>query len=525
MAHQTLPQFEQEIHGRLGQGDLAGAAGSAAACRRAWPDASAGWLLGSIVALLTGEKDAALALIEERLKAAPTDPQCLLQKAECLLVLGDRVAALAAADAAAQHSGEGVATFDAVAEFLNEAREYSGALALFDRALARAPRDPMLLAKRAVVHRFLGNLELAERDYEAVLAIEPVVPKALKALTELRRQTPERNWIAPMERALAALPADSVHAAIVHFGLAKSHEDLGDHAASWRHLATANRIERALIDYAVTNDTLLMDALREVMCEVEPLQADTTGARPIFVVGLPRSGTTLVERILSSHSQVHSGGELTAMPEAVSTLVTRRAESPSSDAHIHAERLAALDGPSIAREYLALTRTVRREPLRLLDKQLTNFFFCPFIRRAFPQARIVHLTRHPLAACHAIYRTRFNGTYPFAYDLGEIAEFYVSYRALMANWERVLPGAIVNVAYEDVVADLEGATRRLLEFVGLEFEPACLEFHRNPAPVITTSSVQVRQPLYDSSLHLWKHYAAELAPVRARLESAGIALD
>jgi hypothetical protein len=149
----------------------------------------------------------------------------------------------------------------------------------------------------------------------------------------------------------------------------------------------------------------------------------------------------------------------------------------------------------------------------------------PPIFSAFPNARIVHLTRHPLAACYAIYKTRFYGTFTFGNDLAELGDFYVDYRRLMAHWHRVVPGRILDLAYEDVVTSLEPATRRLLDYVGLPFEAACLEFHRNPAATMTASSVQVRKPLYDSSLQQWRHYADELKPLRARLEAAGIDLD
>jgi hypothetical protein len=235
-----------------------------------------------------------------------------------------------------------------------------------------------------------------------------------------------------------------------------------------------------------------------------------------------------MERILSSHPQVHAGGELTAVADTILAL-RRREEAAPADARAIAAYIAALDPQTIAAEYLARTRPFRRAGKRWTDKQLTNFLYIPLLLRAFPDARIVHLTRHPLGACYAIFRTQFNtqfnGSYPFAYDLGEIAEFYVAYRQLMAHWHRVLPGRILDVAYEDLVTELEPTVRRLLAHVGLPFDPGCLQFHRNPAPVLTASSVQVRQPLYDSSLRRWERYAEGLAPVRARLEAAGIAVD
>ena len=522
--------LEKQVSEHLARGDLDAAAAAAARCRQAWPAAAGGWLLGSITALLGGDPEAALALIEEYLRVRPDDAQCLLQKAECLLARNERAAALAAAESAAAHAGQSPATLEAVGEFLTQAGEHTRAVALYDQALTLEQRDRVrratLLARRAAVHRVLGHFDLAESDYREVLAIDPVAPKALKALSELRRQTREHNWVGEMQQALSRLPPESEHAAIVHFGLAKSYQDLGEHAASWRHLSAANRIERALIQYSPDADRALMRAMEEVFATGRAEAPGVGEESPIFIVGLPRCGSTLVEQILSNHPQVQACGELTAMTDAILTLANRLAGPPPTDAHSHAQRLAALEGASLAQEYLARVRPVRSAQTRWTDKQLINFLYCPLLLRAFPQARIVHVTRHPLAACHAIYRTRFTtGGYPFAYDLTEIAEFYVGYRRLMTHWHRLLPGRILDLPYEALVTGLEPAVRRLLEYARLPFDTACLEFHRNPAPVITASSVQVRQPLYGSSLDLWKHYAEGLAPARARLEAAGIALE
>jgi len=192
----------------------------------------------------------------------------------------------------------------------------------------------------------------------------------------------------------------------------------------------------------------------------------------------------------------------------------------------YASMLGSVDAGLVAGEYLERARARRGTRPRFSDKQVINFFYCPLIFRAFPQARIVHLTRHPLAACYAIYKARFGAnTYPFAYNLVELGDFYIGYRKLMAHWHRILPGRIFDLAYEDVVTAQEPTTRRLLDYVGLPFEEACLQFHLNPASTATSSAVQVRQPLYDSSLQQWRHYEAELAPLRKQLEAAGIPVD
>lgn len=526
----SIAAFEQEIAASLGKGDLGAAASAAKACRDTWPSAPAGWLMGSIISLLGGDARTALRLIEELLAIQPRNSQCVLQKAECLFALGERGAALSAAETAAAHAGDQPESLQAVCEFLVEAGEHQRAVPLYDRALALAPGPPTrratLLADRALTHGFLGNFEFAERDYEAILAIDPVAPKAYKGLVDLRRQTPERNWVPQMQRALARLPAASDHAALVHFALAKSYEDLGDHRASWEHLSQGNRIERSFIRYDPGHDRELMQAMEQSFTTDEPAAENAASESPVFIVGLPRSGSTLVERILSNHPQMHQGGELQAMTDTLRLLSEPAAGSAPIGVDERVARVAALDGRTIASEYLARSRAFRPEGgMRWTDKQLLNFVSCPLLLRAFPRARIVHVSRHPLATCYAIYRSRFNGSYPFAYDLAEIAEFYVSYRRLMQHWQRILPGRILELRYEQIVRSFEPGVRRLLEFTGLSFDAACLDFHRNPAPVITISSVQVRQPLYDSALEQWRHYEAWLAPARARLEDAGIPLE
>jgi tetratricopeptide (TPR) repeat protein len=524
MSSPSLADLEQEIRGRIARADWAGAAASAAACRAAWPKAAGGWLWGSIVALLTEQKEAALALIEERLSKEPSDVQCLLQKAECLLALGRRQGALATASSAADSAGEDATALDAIGEFLVHAYEHAQALAIYDRAIAAAPGKVPLLAKRAVLHRFLGNFELAARDYEAVLALSPSDPEALKGLAELRPQTGDRNYIATMEAALAKAHPRSQEAAALNFALAKSYEDVGDYAASWRHLSAGNKLERARIDYDRGTDGAVIERIICGFPNAEALRPDTTGERPIFIVGLPRTGTTLVERIIGSHSEVHAAGELTALSEAVSAAV-KQAAPQSRNWLEYAAALGELEGAWIAREYLARSRSRRGDRPRFSDKHPLNFFYCALILRAFPNAHIVHLTRQPLAACYAIYKTRFEGTFPFSYDLEELGDFYIGYRRLMAHWHRVLPGRILDVAYEDVVRAQEPTTRALLDYLDLPFEQACLDFQLNPAPTTTASSVQVRQPLYDSSLDQWQHYAKELAPLQTRLQAAGIRVE
>ncbi len=526
MSTPPLSQFQYAIGARMAGGDMAGAGALAAECRLQYPAAADGWLFGSMAALFADQKEQALALVEARLTVDPNHTQCLIQQAECLFALGLRERAIAAAEAAAASAPDSAEALDAVGQFLAFAHDHARALGIYDRAVSIAPTDHSIISKRAVIHQFLGDFTLAERDFQSALALSPTDSESLKGLAELRRQSAEGNLIVGMEAALAAAPADSKDAAALGFGLAKTYEDLGEYALSWRHLSAANQAERARLKYVSAQDREIIDTIMAAFPTIEHPGEDSTGERPIFVVGMPRTGTTLAERIIGNHSQVHSAGELAALGDAVAAVGMRKGnlQSPQTLLSLTAA-MGGLDGKDVAREYLARARAHRGQRPRFSDKAPANFFYCALIFRAFPGARIVHLTRHPMATCHAIFKTRFFGGYPFAYDLAELGDFYANYRRLMAHWHTILPGRILDVAYEDIVTAQEATTRRLLDYLDLPFEQACLDFHLNPDSTSTASSVQVRQPVYDSSLNLWRHYEAELAPLRERLIAGGMRPD
>ena len=526
MSTPTVAEFEFEIGARIGRSDFIGAVAAAAACRAAWPKESAGWLLGSFAALCNGQAELALELIEECLMRAPHNVQFILQRAECLSALGRRSEAVAAAASVGTLSDAGPAALEAAGQILANLRAHREALGIYDRAVQITPGSVANRIKRAFLHRMLGEFDLAALDYQGALEVMPLNGDALNGLVELETQTAERNLLTSLDAALAQVPPTSPDAAVLRFALAKSHEDLGHHALSWQHLSEGNRLERSRSQYSRESDRAVIEQIIRGFPEIESARPDLTRERPIFIVGLPRTGTSLVERIIGSHSQVHAAGELPALSQAIGIAMNPLSGGSSRSWPEFAARLASLDTETIARQYLELARPQRGSRARFSDKQPTNFFYCALIFRAFPHAHIVHLTRHPLATAHAIYKTRFDAGFPFAYDLGELGDFYIGYRRLMAHWHRVLPGRILDLSYEDMIGAQEATTRRLLEYLELPFEPACLDFHASAEPTTNRlSSIQVRQPLYETSVDQWKKYAAELDPLRARLEAAGIAVD
>ncbi|HVW70187.1 MAG TPA: sulfotransferase [Steroidobacteraceae bacterium] len=524
-ADSTASRLEEEALRLLRHGSLRAAADVCRALQTKHPKFASGWRTGSLIALQMGDAAGALALIEKSLALAPADGRSLLQKAHCLRALRRQSEALSVANTVRPAVNGDATALDALGTFYSFCGEQRLALEAYERALQLAPRSAAILFNRATVRRFLGQLAQAEEDYNQVIATRPGDYEAYKNRADLRKQTRERNHVAEMERLLAGGIKDWRGEVQLRHALAKEYEDLGEYARSWAHLEQGARLRRRHLQYDINRDVATVDWIIDAFPRgPDASVAGCPSQEPIFIVGLPRSGTTLVERILGSHSDVYSAGELNDFACALVDAVQSGAARPIPREELVA-RTAKIDFAALGRNYLERTRPATGRTARFTDKMPLNFLYCGIIRRALPNARIVHLTRHPLAVCYAMYKTLFKDGYPFSYDLEEIGRYYVSYRKLMDHWRATLPGAIHDVSYERLVADQAGETRRLLEFCGLDWQDACLDFTRNPAPTTTASATQVRQPLYDSSLAQWRHYEAQLEELRRQLQAAGVDPD
>ncbi len=485
-----------------------------------------GWLMASLIAQQLQEPERALQLAERAVAATPDDPAALLRRAQCLDGLRRRPEALAAAQAALRAAQGNAAALDALAGFYTVVGEHRRALAICNQVCALAPASARALYARAVVHRFLGQLEKAEADYERLLELDPRLYEAYLNRSNLRRQSAHSNHLENLRQALERAGADSNGQIQLQYALAKECADLGRCEESWAHLQTGSGLKRSQVSFDLSADINIVEWLIEAFpAGPERPTPGAASAAPIFIVGLPRAGSTLVERILSSHSQVHAAGELGHLTYAVAA-AARAASGQESPELRQLYRLAAqFDFAALGRDYLARCRPVIGDKPRFIDKMPLNYLYCGLIRRALPNARIVHVARHPMAACYGIYKTLFNEGYGFSYDLDELARYYLAYYKLMNHWRRSMPGDILDLSYERLVADQRGETRRLLDYCGLEWEDACLDFHLNPAASTTASAHQVRQPIYASAVSEWRRYATQLAGLREQLEAGGVVMD
>jgi tetratricopeptide (TPR) repeat protein len=494
---------------------------------RAPQHADAHFLLGMAAVAARRYGDACTA-IARALELDATRPDYHAQHARCLALLKRDGEARAAALRAEAFESPDALTLDTLGVVWSRLGEHAHAVEAFERAVAKTPGNAEFHYNLAASLRILGRFDEAERELDAVVHLSPRFYRAHSALADLRTQTPARNHVARLTALLDGVGDDVDGELHVRHALAKELEDLGEHARAFEHLAAGKARKRRALGYTIADDEALFAALERTFdaarCAAQP--AGCPSAEPIFVVGLPRSGTTLVERILSAHSQVQSAGEL----QNFGVCLKRAAATPSNRVLDVAtiEQGVRCDLAAVGQRYLDSTRPLTGVKPRFVDKLPLNFFYIGFIRFALPNAKIVCLRREALDSGLSLYRQLFSvafSYYNFTYDLRDIGRYYVLFDRLMRHWQRVLPGKVHEVSYESLVTEQERTTRALLEFCGLPWEPQCLDFHANTAPVATASSVQVRAPLYRSAIGRWRRYEAQLGPLIEQLRSAGIALE
>ncbi len=389
-------------------------------------------------------------------------------------------------------------------------------LRAFERCLAQKPDEPAALIGRAHMLRIAGRQDDAERTYRQCIQVRPELGDAWWNLASLHGFTATEEDINQMRSRLDTGELSPESKIAFHFALARALEQREDFANAWEQYELGNAHKRTLIKYDPVEKELqqrkIRDAFNAELFDREPA-ATPNDKTPIFILGMPRSGSTLIEQILASHSQVEGAGELPyiiLLSKALGGGRTDDLKYPELVGELDASELSAL-----GRTYLHHTATHRSQDTPYFtDKMPANFSHVGFIRLILPHAKIIDARRHPMATCVANYRQLYAQGKHQSYDLTELGEYYLQYAEDMDHWERVIPGAVLHVQYEDVVSDLESQVRRILDFCGLSFEESCVHYHRNARPVNTASAEQVRQPIYDSAIEFWKHYEKYLDELR-----------
>lgn len=516
--------LEGRVWGLMEQGNLKDAISACEQLNQQFPAFASGWHTTSQMALKLNHPAMALVAIEKALSFEPKSTTWAIQKAQCLLRLGDTEKLESEVQQLSSRELKTAYQLSAVGMLQTHLGRREDALDLYKKAARREPKHAMHFYNVACMQRSLGELEAAEGNYDEAIRLNPADFESFKIRSDLRPQTQERNHVAELERLLDDGIDDERGAIQVGFAVAKELEDLGESERSFNHLKRAAIRRRKLMKYDVERDLETIEAIKGTFgSDVFAGASDgcETG-EPIFILGMPRTGTTLVERILASHTDVFAAGELNNFAVQLMTMLRAKNIDKKLSRDEMVQSSAEIDFKRLGEAYLQSTRPFTGKTPRFIDKLPLNYLYVGLIHLSMPNATIINLQRDPVDTCYAIYKQLFVDAYPFSYDLEELARYYVAYHQLMEHWDVVLPGVVHTVRYEELVHDIDAGTRQLLDVCDLEWQAQCLKFYENKEASTTASTAQIRRPVYKSSVGKWKDYEDYLQPAVEILQRAGV---
>lgn len=411
-------------------------------------------------------------------------------------------------------------THNMIGRALFDANDPAGALAAYKRAIELKPdfSDPYNNMGNAL--KELGKFAEARRAFETCMALNPgAIATYVNLVDAMTFTSSDDKHLKGMEAHLQKGDLKDERRMQLNFAIAKAYDDLQRYDEAMANLLDGNRLKRKTTTYDEATVLAYFERIRTSFTAGVIAEKSGGGAasdRPIFVLGMPRSGTTLVEQILASHPSVRGAGELKDMSDTVNTVRNADGSQAPYPEFVQALTPGALG--RIGQAYLARLGKHAPSAERITDKMPSNFYFMGLIHLALPGAKIIHTNRNPVDTCLSCFSKLFAGEQPQTYDLAELGRYYRAYHGLMQHWREVLPGgSFLDVSYEEVVADTEGQARRILDYCGLAWDPRVLDFHRTERPVKTASASQVRKPIYRSSVARWRNYEKHLGPLLAEL--------
>lgn len=391
------------------------------------------------------------------------------------------------------------------------------AIATYLRALELKPDNIGALNNLGNCYKNIGESASAIAQYRRALALDPANAEVYRNLVTAKTFREYDDDVRAIERLLADTRLSVTQKYYLHFALGKIYEDMGDYSESFRNYLQANTLKRSTIEYDIESHEQQLEFLEQIFSQENLERIPSSGREdetPLFIIGMPRSGTSLVEQILACHPQVYGAGELGLLKDCISKhpLVVQHGY-PCAVLHFSHEDIIEL-----GKCYLDGIRRIDSRALRITDKMPQNFLMLGLIPKIFPKARIIHCRRDPLDTCVSCYTQLFSRGQHYSYDLRELGRYYRSYQRLMAHWDRLIGDFILEIDYESLVADLEGQIKRTLSFCGLAWDDACLSFYDSKRPVRTASATQVKQPIHERSVRRGQRFKHFLNPLVDELE-------
>ena len=470
----------------------------------------------SILLLHRDRTDEALRVLGDALKLDEKHVTTLLNVAKVQLKRSAHAVAEQATRLALEIEPDNAEIHCILGQIYHELDRHEEALGFVAEAIRLDPEAADLRSFHGVVLKSVGRLDEARAELRMALELNPDHYGAYSNLNDLETFKADDELLAKMKDILAtAENPRSERYMPIHFALGKALEDAGDYPLALEHYAIGAKMRRSQLKYDEAETFGFFDQIKATFSRETFDNRPWTGnpsPKPVFIVGMPRSGSTLVEQILSSHPKTHGAGEIKVMHRSLGAIRDRFPSIPKYPAMVGALEPAHFE--QIANSYLAEVERDADGAERITDKLLTNFFFVGLIQILFPNAKIIHTRRNPVDTCLSAYTKLFKDDMPHSYDFGELGRYYRHYEDLMDHWAKVLPpGVMLTVDYEAVVGDIEANARALVDHVGLEWDDACLAFHKSTRAVKTASVVQVRKPVYQTSVERWKRYGDGLAPL------------
>lgn len=484
-----------------------------------YPGLALGWHTTGSLALQLDNPLIALGCAEKAAVLEPDEPEWALQVLAALLALNRVAQARSRAEQvriAALHDARRCTELGLLLQRMQlplRARD------CYARALVLEPDVAEHHYNLAATCRFLGELDKSEDHLDRAILMDPGLADAYWLRAGLRRQTPDRNHVEALQARLR-LGGDPGVLVPLHYALAKELDDLGRFAESYEALSTGATLRSGQNRYDAARELGVLHAIRQHFdCAFrDRTRTGVRGCAPVFVLGLPRSGSTLVERILCQSGEIDSAGEIALFGTELHRLARSAVRGNASSVFELVRASAGIDFAELGRKYIDAVKGVLGHDGRFVDKLPLNYLHIGAIRAALPDARIVCMRRNPMDSCFAMYRTLFApGAYPFSYSLTQLGQYFAGWHALIGHWQDLYGDEVHMVDYEQLVMDPVPVTRALFAYCGLQWSPTCLTFHNGGGMVTTASASQVREPIYTSSVNAWRRYERQLQPLSAAL--------